>query len=121
MVAGRHKHCTRLKGSVFELFLDLGELRVRTASVDDPRHVRGVLALFAPIKIFLTLGPEPCKRRAKQGKCLARAGRTLKQRVLLAIYRLDYFTHVLSLAFIRAEREVNVAPINHLRVLTTNH
>ena len=121
MIAGCHKHRARLESSAFELFLDLSELRVRAASVDDLRHVRGVLALFGPFEISLALSPEPRKSRAEQGKCLARPGRALKQRVLLASYRLNYFTHVLSLAFIRTEGEVNVAPAYHLLVLTSNY
>ena len=121
MVARCYKHRARLKSSAFELFLDLGELRVRAACVDDLRHVRGVHSLFVPLEIFLALSPEPRKRRAKQRKCLTRAGRTLKKRVLLASYRLDYFTHVFCLAFIRTEGKVNDAPAKLLRVLTSYH
>ena len=66
---------------------------MHTASVNEIRHVRGVLALFAHFEVSLSLSPETLKRRAKLGNCHASAARTLKKRVLFAIYRLDYVTH----------------------------
>lgn len=70
VVSGSDQHGARLEYCAQQFFLDLGQLGVRSGSVND----FGVFSVLSYV-LLLSLGREPGKGRAQEGQRFTSAGR----------------------------------------------